>query len=90
MLTIAPLEFCQFCLENALRFGHGFVQARLLLDLFFLPVSDGESMLDTRQCREEERCLFRLFGRLRRLVSLLCHCPIQSTQGQSQETVIRT
>lgn len=90
MLTIASLEFCQLCLENALRSGHGFVQARLLLDIFFLPVFDGESVLDSRQCREEERCLFRLFGRLRRLVSLLCRCPVQLTQGRSQDTVKRT
>lgn len=71
MLTIALLEVCQLCLENALRFGHGFVQARLLLSLFFHLFFDGKPMLDTGQCREEEGCLFRLFGRLCRLVSLL-------------------
>ena len=71
MLTIVVLEVRQFCLENTLRFGHNFIQARLLLGLFFLLFFDDKSMLDTGQCREEEGCLFRLFGRLCRLVSLL-------------------
>lgn len=73
ILTLALLlKFCQFCLENALQFGHSLVQARRLPGPIFLLFFDSKSMLDTGQCRKEERGFFRLFGWLCRLVSLLC------------------
>lgn len=48
VLTVTLLTLLQLCLEDALRFGHGLVQARLLLDLLYFLFLDSEPMLHTR------------------------------------------